>query len=199
MPLEHERAVATAQSKENWHAIFCGTDGVRTLAALQNRFLIKAMTSSINIVTNVVTILTADRPERRWIGCEGITVCWVLCAFIGIIGCNIGITASGAAGWGFIGEMSPQCLRPYTAGFGAACSCVVGIVMNMLVPHTVNANKWSWGYKAGWVYTGIGRAALHHWHVAAHPGQRWLDELFERKIMPWRFHKTQMATQNLVN
>lgn len=59
-------------------------------AALQNRFLIKAMTSSINIVTNVVTILTADRPERRWIGCEGITVCWVLCAFIGIIGCSEG-------------------------------------------------------------------------------------------------------------
>ena len=26
-----------------------------------------------------------------------------------------------------------------------------------------------------------------------------LDELFERKIKPWRFHKTETATQHLVN
>ncbi|KAH0429116.1 saponin hydrolase precursor [Colletotrichum camelliae] len=189
MTLEHERAVAAAQSKENWHAIFCGTDG----AGLQNPFLIKAIPSSIDIVTNIVTILTAARLERRWIGCGGITVCWY----------HIGMTASGAAGWGFIGEVSSQRLRPYTAGFGAACSCVISIVMNVLVAYMVNANKWNWGYKMGYFYAGAGLPfTTGMWLLipdTAVSSATKLDELFERRTQPWRFHRTQTATQNLVN
>ncbi|KAI8312025.1 MFS transporter fmqE [Colletotrichum sp. SAR11_59] len=148
MTLEHERAVAAAQRREKWHAIFRGTDGIRTQH-------------------------------------------------------YIGMTASGAAGWGFIGEISSQRLRPYTAGFGAACSCVIGIMMNVLVPYMVNANKWNWGYKTGWFYAGVGLPfTIGMWLLIPDTAGRSaaeLDELFERKIKPWRFHKTQTATQNLVN
>ncbi|KAL3294218.1 hexose transporter [Colletotrichum asianum] len=234
--------------QEKWHAIFRGTDGIRTLvslwttmsqqfigltlfatfgtyffqqAGLQDPFLIKAITSSINIVTIIVTIFSADRLGRRWIGCGGITVCWLSCVVIGIMGViretnattyvfvlfacfwNIGMTASGAAGWGFIGEISSQRLRPYTAGSGAACSCVIGIMMNVLVPYMVNANKWNWGYKTGWFYAGVGLPfTIGMWLLIPDTAGRSaaeLDELFERKIKPWRFHKTQTATQNLVN
>ena len=68
----------------------------------------------------------------------------------------MGLTASGAAGWGFIGEISSQRLRPYTAGFGAAATCVIGVVMNQLTPYMVNVKEWNWGLKTGWFYAGIG-------------------------------------------
>jgi hypothetical protein len=66
------------------------------------------------------------------------------------------MTGNGAAGWGFIGEISSQRLRPYTAGFGAASTCVVGVLMSTLVPYMVNANQWAWGFKTGWFYAGVG-------------------------------------------
>jgi hypothetical protein len=40
--------------------------------------------------------------------------------------------------------------------FGAAAACVLGVVMNQLVPYMVNANKWNWGHKTGWFYAGVG-------------------------------------------
>ncbi|KAJ0314220.1 hypothetical protein Brms1b_007094 [Colletotrichum noveboracense] len=167
MTLEHERAVAAAQRREKWHAIFRGTDGIRTLVSLW---------------TNM---------SQQFIGLT------LFATF------DIGMTASGAAGWGFIGEISSQRLRPYTAGFGAACSCVIGIVMNVLVPYMVNANKWNWGYKTGWFYAGVGLPFTIGMCLlipdTAGRSAAELDELFERKIKPWRFHKTQTATQNLVN
>jgi hypothetical protein len=64
--------------------------------------------------------------------------------------------ANGAAGWGYIAETSALRLRPYTAGFGAACTCVAGVVMNTLTPYMVNANQWNWGFKTGWFYAGVG-------------------------------------------
>lgn len=66
------------------------------------------------------------------------------------------MTANGATGWGFIGEISSQRLRPYTAGFGAASTCVAGVVMNVLTPYMVNGNEWGWELKTGWFYAGIG-------------------------------------------
>jgi len=68
----------------------------------------------------------------------------------------MGLTANGAAGWGFIGEISSQRLRPYTAGFGAATTCVAGIAMGQLTPYMVNRNEWNWGLKTGWFYGGVG-------------------------------------------
>lgn len=69
---------------------------------------------------------------------------------------DVGMTANGAAGWGFIGEISSQRLRPYTAGFGAACTCAVGVAMSQLTPYMVNVNQWDWGLKTGWFYAGVG-------------------------------------------
>ncbi len=71
-------------------------------------------------------------------------------------GLDLGMTANGAAGWGFIGEISSQRLRPYTAGFGAACTCVIGVAMGQLTPYMVNSNKWNWGLKTAWFYAGVG-------------------------------------------
>lgn len=69
---------------------------------------------------------------------------------------DIGLTANGATGWGFIGEISSQRLRPYTAGFAAASTCVVGVVMGVLVPYMINETEWDWGLKTAWFYAGLG-------------------------------------------
>ncbi|KAH7355901.1 general substrate transporter [Pyrenochaeta sp. MPI-SDFR-AT-0127] len=189
-------------------------------AGLKDPFKIKCITSSLNIATVLFTVLIADRLGRRWIACTGTTLCWTACVCIGILGVakkvratdylfvffaccwNIGLTANGAAGWGYIGEISSQRLRPYTAGFGAACTCVVGVVMNVLVPYMTNANEWNWGFKTGWFYAGVGFPfALGIWFLIPETKGRSaaeLDELFERKIKPWRFAKTDTATQRLI-
>jgi hypothetical protein len=69
---------------------------------------------------------------------------------------DTGLAANGATGWGYIGEVSSQRLRPYTAGFAAAVTCVAGVVMNVLVPYMTNSNKWNWNLKTGWFYAGLG-------------------------------------------
>ncbi|KAF5010165.1 hypothetical protein FDECE_3658 [Fusarium decemcellulare] len=189
-------------------------------AGVAQPFTVKVITSSINIATIIIIILLADRVGRRWIACSATTIEMVSCAVIGILGLvkkvkamdyifvlfacfwNIGMTANGAAGWGYIGEISSQRLRPYTAGFGAAITCVVGIVMNVLVPYMVNAHKWNWGFKTGWFYAGLGLPfVIGMWLLIPETKGRSaaeLDELFERKIKAWRFHKTETATQRLV-
>ncbi|KAI9035741.1 putative MFS alpha-glucoside transporter [Aspergillus affinis] len=122
--------------------------------------------------------------------------------FRGTDGLHVGLAANGATGWGYIGEISSQRLRPYTAGFAAAATCVIGVVMNVLVPYMTNENKWNWGLKTGWFYVGVGFPfTLGMWFLIPETKGRSaaeLDELFERKIKPWQFHKTETATQTLV-
>ncbi|KAH8652623.1 general substrate transporter [Tricladium varicosporioides] len=190
-------------------------------AGLSDPFTIKTITSSIQIGTVLTVVLLVDRVGRRFLACGGTTLSWLSCIAIGIIGVlpqvrssvyififfaclwNVGLATNGATGWGYIGEISSQRLRPYTAGFGAASTCVVGVVMNVLVPYMVNANKWNWGLKTGWFYAGVGFPfTLGMWFLIPDTTSRSaaeLDELFERKIKPWRFHKTETATQQLVN
>ncbi|GIC87545.1 putative MFS alpha-glucoside transporter [Aspergillus udagawae] len=189
-------------------------------AGIEDPFRVKVITSSIQIGTVLLLVAVVDFVGRRYLACGGTTLSWLSCVAIGIIGVtprvkastyifvmfacfwNVGLAANGATGWGYIGEISSQRLRPYTAGFGAATTCVVGVVMNVLVPYMTNANEWNWGLKTGWFYAGIGFPfALGMWFLIPETAGRSsaeLDELFERKIKPWRFHKVQTATQRLV-
>ncbi|KAL6235919.1 hypothetical protein BDW75DRAFT_229962 [Aspergillus navahoensis] len=197
---EHERALAQA--------------------GIDDPFRVKVITSSIQIGTVLVLVTVVDFTGRRLLACSGTTLSWLSCIAIGIIGVvpevkastyifvmfaclwNVGLAANGATGWGYIGEISSQRLRPYTAGFGAASTCVIGVVMNVLVPYMTNANEWNWGLKTGWFYAGVGCPfALGMWFLIPETTGRSaaeLDELFERRIKPWRFHRTRTATQRLV-
>ncbi|KAF5241036.1 hypothetical protein FANTH_9253 [Fusarium anthophilum] len=186
-------------------------------AGIQDPFQATCITSAINILANITMILTVDRLGRRNYSCGGSTLSWLSCVAIGILGVaprvkatnylflffaclwNVGITANGATGWGFIGEVSSQRLRSYTAGFGAASTCVAGVIMNVLTPYMVNASEWNWKLKTAWFYAGIGLPfVVGMWLLIPETRGRSaaeLDELFESKVKPWRFHKTQTATQ----
>ena len=113
LSVEHERQIAEEQSREHWYAIFQGIDGWRTVTALWTNmsqqfigltlfgtfgtyffqqaglpdpFMIKCITSSINIATVIIVVFSADTVGRRWIACGGTTLMWVSCVVIGILG-----------------------------------------------------------------------------------------------------------------
>lgn len=92
---------------------------------------------------------SVDKLGRRNICCGGLTTMLLGNTLIGIVGVlpnrtsalnsllvffsclyMVGLQCSGSTGWGYVGEISSQRLRPYTAGFAAALSCVMGVIMN---------------------------------------------------------------------
>ncbi|KAM5352936.1 hypothetical protein ACJ41O_005658 [Fusarium nematophilum] len=186
-------------------------------AGIEDAFQATCITSAISIASGLVIIATADRFGRRLIACGGSTLAWVSCIGVGVLGVvrptaatnyllvffaylwNMGMTANGATGWGYVGEISSQRLRPYTAGFGAASTGICGVIMNVLTPYMVNANEWGWGLKTGWFYVGVGFPCIAiMWFLIPETKGRTaaeLDELFERKVKHWRFHKTDTATE----
>ncbi|KAJ9419807.1 hypothetical protein FOXG_15485 [Fusarium oxysporum f. sp. lycopersici 4287] len=189
-------------------------------AGLKDPFKITCITSGINIFFSFVVIYVSDIFGRRWLACYGTTICWACCIVVGILGVapetnatnyvfvlfaciwNVGLVANGATGWGFIGEISSQRLRPYTAGFAAASTCVVGIILGVLIPYMINAHQWNWGLKTSWFFAGLGAPfTLAMWFLIPETAGRTaaeLDELFERKIKPYRFHKTATTTQRIL-
>jgi hypothetical protein len=68
----------------------------------------------------------------------------------------VGLQFCGSTGWGYVGEISSQRLRSYTAGFAAALSCVMGVIMNVLVPYMLSPTAWNWNLKTAFFYLGIG-------------------------------------------
>ncbi|KAL4994997.1 general substrate transporter [Aspergillus recurvatus] len=189
-------------------------------AGIEDPFKVTCITSGINIFFSFVVIYLAEATGRRWLACSGTTLCWVCNVAVGILGVlpqgkatnsllilfacfwNIGLVANGATGWGFIGEISAQRLRPYTAGFAAASTCAVGVVLGVLLPYMMNANQWNWGLKTCWFFVGLGLPfTVAMWFLIPETEGRSaaeLDELFERKVKPWRFHKETTMTQRLV-
>ncbi|GKT47982.1 MFS transporter fmqE [Colletotrichum spaethianum] len=190
-------------------------------AGIKDPFQATCITSGINIASGLVLILLVDKVGRRWISCSGTTLSWLACVAIGILGVvprrgptfvllvlfaclwNIGMTANGATGWGFIGEISSQRLRPYTAGFGAASTACAGVFMNVLTPYMVDGNRWNWELRTAFFYVGVGLSfVVVMWFLIPETKGRSsaeLDELFESGVKDWRFHKTQTATERLIN
>ncbi|KAH8896835.1 general substrate transporter [Thozetella sp. PMI_491] len=246
--VEHERAVAALQRSEKWWSIFRGTDGRRTLisawgpvaqqaiglklfssfatyffqqAGIPNPFTIKCITTSIQVASVIFFILTADKIGRRPLSLAAVTVSWISCVVVGIIGVtpqtsatvyvfvlfacfwNAGMVGLGSACASLVGETSSQRLRPYTSGFAQAANSIIGLIMDFLVPYMVNTNQWNWGYKTGWFYAGIGgiAVALGFYIVPETKGRSAaeLDELFEKKVKAWNFAKTETANQRLRN
>ncbi|KAJ4237546.1 hypothetical protein NW757_013282 [Fusarium falciforme] len=201
MTIEHERAVAAEQRREQWWSIFRGTDGLRTViafwpglaqqciglklfgtfgtyffqqAGVAQPFTVKCITSSIQIATVLGNIILVDNFGRRPLACWAVTLSWVACCVVGVLGVapdnkaktyvfvlfacfwNVGMMTCGTAASAFNGEISSQRLRPYTAAFAVGITCVLGVIMDVLVPYMVNAHQWNWGLKTGWFYAGIG-------------------------------------------
>ena len=113
LTVEHERFVAAEQRQEKWYSIFKGTNGFRTIIALwpllsqqflgltlfstfssyffqqagvEDPFMVTCITSAIGLATGVLLIAVVDRFGRRLACCCGVTLSWLSCAVVGILG-----------------------------------------------------------------------------------------------------------------
>ncbi|KAI9166336.1 MFS transporter fmqE [Paramyrothecium foliicola] len=183
-------------------------------------FFVTCIMSGITIAANLLFIVLADAYGRRVLSCGGTTVCWVCLVAVGILGVvpqsnatnyililftaifNVGLVGNSSTGSGFIGEISSQRLRHYTAGFALAVVTLASIVMGVLIPYMVNANEWNWGLKTPWFFAGVGLPfTVAMWFLIPETKGRSaaeLDELFENKVKPWRFHKATTMTERIV-
>lgn len=63
----------------------------------------------------------------------------------------------------------------------------------------LTVNEWNWGLKTAFFYLGLGAPfAIASWFLIPETARLTapeLDELFENKVRPWRFHKTKTALQ----
>ncbi|OXC65393.1 hypothetical protein AYX13_05523 [Cryptococcus neoformans] len=190
------------------------------IAGFDDPFSITCISTGIQLAVILVVVALVDKVGRRNLCCGGLTTMLIGNTLIGILGVvkstnvtnkllvfftcvyMVGLQCSGSTGWGYVGEISSQRLRAHTAGFGAALSCVMGVIMNVLVPYMLNTNEWNWGLKTAFFYLGVGAPfAVGSWFIIPETKGRSaaeLDELFETKARPWRFHKTQTALQKAI-
>ncbi|RSL50195.1 hypothetical protein CEP54_012051 [Fusarium duplospermum] len=219
--IEHERAVTQTGEVAKWWEVFRGTDRLRTIisfwaplsqqfiglqAGIQDPFKVTCITSGVNIAASLVIIYLADNTGRRWMVCSGTTLCMVCNVGVGILSvvprADIGLIANSASGYAYLSETSSLRLRTYTGGLVIGIIGPLGTVLGVLVPYMINANQWNWGLKTCWFFTGIGMPfVVAMWFLMPETAGRStaeLNELFERKIKPWRFHKTETLTQKII-
>ncbi|RSH83832.1 hypothetical protein EHS25_005447 [Saitozyma podzolica] len=178
-------------------------------------FKVTCIVSGIGLAANMIATSLADVVGRRMIINVGNTIQATCCLCVGIVAVApassagqslviffcclwvLGFISSGAVAWGYVGELSSSRLRPYTAGFGAGLSVVNGIWLNYFVSYMLNANQWNWGLRSAFFYAAAGfPMTIIGYFIFPETNRRSpaeLDELFERKIKPWRFHKTKTA------
>ncbi|KAG7530694.1 hypothetical protein FFLO_04864 [Filobasidium floriforme] len=191
-----------------------------SIVGFADPFRVTCITSGIGMACGVAAAFLAERVGRRYLHNIGATCMLTCCIVVGIISVvpqngasNTllvaftclwvpGSTLQAATAWVYCGEISSARLRPYTAGFAAATSCVIGIVVGVLVPYMLNETEWNLGTKTAWFYAGLGApCVVLAWFIMPETAGRTpaeLDELFERRIKAWRFAKTQTAVQRAI-
>lgn len=106
---------------------------------------------------------------------------------------------SGGVSWAFVGEIASSRLRSRTAGFSASVSVVVGIIFGVLVPYMINVNQWNWGLRAAFFFAGLSAIPIIScWFILPETKSRSpaeLDELFEKKVRPWRMRSFVTETE----
>ncbi|KAG7527584.1 hypothetical protein FFLO_06790 [Filobasidium floriforme] len=188
-----------------------------TAAGVDDPFIIVIINNCVTLGSIVPIIIFADKIGRRWVCIIGLGLMWIACLLVGILGIvdkgkvvnallvlftciwTLGLQTAATAAYGYLAETSTQSLREYTAGWAYACSTIFGATWGILIPYMVNEAEWNWNLKTGFFFFGVGSFfAVGAWFVLPETSKRTsaeLDELFARKIKPWRFHKTKTAIQ----
>jgi SP family general alpha glucoside:H+ symporter-like MFS transporter len=112
-------------------------------------------------------------------------------------------TLIGNLGWAFVAETGSSRLRAKTAGIAAAGGVCLGLVFNTTTwvelvavgadfrPYMLNANAANWGLKTAFFYAGISTPfVVASFFIIPDTSRRTpaeLDEMFRKKVRPWRF------------
>ncbi|GFZ46073.1 hypothetical protein JCM24511_04319 [Saitozyma sp. JCM 24511] len=194
--------------------IFMGVNGVRRgsteIAGFADPFLFSLLLAICAIIVTVLQALTTDLVGRRTLFLGSVVVTWVVLLIVGGMGLipnksaalnklvvffalvwRMSSTATGNLGWSYVAETGSSRLRAKTAGFSAAGGVCVGVLFSTTVPYMLNANYANWGLKTCFFFAGISfPLCVASFFVMPDTSKRTpaeLDEMFEKKIRPWRF------------
>ncbi|RSH91961.1 hypothetical protein EHS25_009331 [Saitozyma podzolica] len=180
-----------------------------------NSFKLGVGVTAIGIVGNLVAFFAVNRFGRRplffWgmIGCAAVNLAvgfsslantqaarWSEAAFTIIYNFvyQVGI---GPLGYVIFAEVGSAKLRSKTVGIGIFVNSLCGMIANIVIPYLVNPDEANLGGKVGFIFGGLGLiGSVWAWVYIPETKYRTVDELdalFEARISPRKFHKTDVG------
>ncbi|KAF5521898.1 Major facilitator-type transporter ecdC [Colletotrichum aenigma] len=189
-----------------------------SMANVEDPFLGKIVINAILLVGMILSFYMVDKVGRRTLVLGGGFGMMVICFIVGGLGFMQPTSASGPVlialcgiwaflyanslapiGWISLVEVSSPKLRAKTTSLAVTVQYITGIIFNYTVPLMLSNQYAGWQQKIGLFFGGITFVYLIPC-VLLYPetkGRTYqeLDELFERRILAWKFAKTKTAHQ----
>nr|XP_031857210.1 uncharacterized protein CI109_007374 [Kwoniella shandongensis]KAA5524282.1 hypothetical protein CI109_007374 [Kwoniella shandongensis] len=180
------------------------------VAGFADPFVFSLLLALVGILITLLIALFTDFIGRRVIFLGGVSVTWLMLIIVGGMGLvpnksqslnklvlffalvwRMASTCVGTLGWSYVAETGSGRLRAITAGVSAAGGVCVGVLFSTTVPYMLNANYANWGLKTCFFFAGISAPmCIASFFIMPDISKRTpaeLDEMFEKKIKPWRF------------
>ncbi|KAK8853025.1 hypothetical protein IAR55_003726 [Kwoniella newhampshirensis] len=180
------------------------------VAGFADPFLFSLLLALVSIGITVVAFFVTDIIGRRALFLSGVVGTWSCLMIVGGMGLirhptlkdnkvtlffalvwRMVSDLEGTLGRSFAAEAGSSRLRAKTAGISSAGGVAVGVLFSTTVPYMLNAEKANWGLKTCYFFAGISLPmCIAAFFVIPDTSKRTpaeLDEMFEKKIRPWRF------------
>ncbi|WRT64411.1 uncharacterized protein IL334_001343 [Kwoniella shivajii] len=192
------------------------------VAGFADPFTFSLLLALVGIAVTVLIAVTTDFIGRRAIFLGGVVTTWCMLIIVGSMGLvkdkspalnklvlffalvwRMASTCLGTLGWAYVAETGSSRLRAVTAGVSAAGGVCIGTLFSTTVPYMLNANYANWGLKSCFFFAGISAPmCIAAFFVMPDTSKRTpaeLDEMFEKKIKPWRFRSYVTDAQKALN
>lgn len=179
-------------------------------AGFADAFLYSVLLAVAGVVMVIACAFITDKSGRRSLFLMAVFGQWVLTWVIGGMGLlknathasnslvlffslvwRMFSTAIGTLHWTYSAETSNSRLRAKTAGIASAGGVIIGIIFSTSVPYMLNANYANWGLKTILFFAGISTPfVIASYFLMPDTSNRTpaeLNEMFEKKVRPWRF------------
>ncbi|WWD19437.1 hypothetical protein CI109_103897 [Kwoniella shandongensis] len=180
------------------------------VAKFADPFVFSLLLALVSIGITVVAFFLTDLIGRRALFLSGVVGTWSCLMIVGGMGLIKNPTLrdnrvtlffalvwrmvsdlEGTLGRSFAAETGSSRLRVKTAGISSAGGVAVGVLFSTTVPYMLNAEKANWGLKTCFFFAGISLpVCIAAFFIIPDTSKRTpaeLDEMFEKKIKPWRF------------
>ncbi|WWC97802.1 hypothetical protein V866_004689 [Kwoniella sp. B9012] len=191
-------------------------------AGFGDPFLFSLLLALVAIVCTLVEASLIDLIGRRSLFLLGAVTSWIMCMVVGGLGImsnrsatvnrlvlafslfwRLGSTLLGNLGWAYVAETGSSRLRAKTAGIAAAGGVCLGLVFNTSVPYMLNNTGANWGLKTAFFFAGISTPfVVASFFLIPDTSRRTaaeLDEMFRKKVKPWRFRSYVSDAQKALN
>ncbi|WWC64295.1 uncharacterized protein I303_106905 [Kwoniella dejecticola CBS 10117] len=191
-------------------------------AGFGDPFLFSLLLALVAIVCTLVEASLIDLIGRRSLFLIGTITVWVMCMVVGGLGLmtnrsasvnklvlvfslfwRLGSTLLGNLGWAYVAETGSSRLRAKTAGIAAAGGVCLGLVFNTSVPYMLNSTGANWQLKTAFFFAGISTPfVVASFFLIPDTSRRTaaeLDEMFRKKVKPWRFRSYVTDAQKALN